>query len=73
MEYEEVNGKRMIYRTYDDTEVSEIVVNIQCPYCGHEWQEDKTECGKTYDLVCGEWSLTGQGCGKEFKMHFDAS
>ena len=60
-----------IYRGYSDTEVSEIVVNVKCPYCGMEWQEDNPECGVTYTLECekDEWT---DGCGKEFKMHFDA-
>ena len=61
-----------IYRTYADTEVSELSTFIECPYCGSEWQEDgMSECGKTYELQCGdEWE---EGCGKKFKMHFDAS
>ena len=74
VEYEEHDdGTRMIYRTYNDTEVSEIVVNVQCPYCGDEWQEDKTSCGETYEMVCnGEYSWSDRGCGKMFKMYFDA-
>lgn len=61
-----------IYRTYADTEVSVLATNIQCPYCGMEWQEDDmSECGKTYEITCDdEWE---DGCGKTFKMHFDAS
>lgn len=63
---------KRIYRTYNDTEVVEIAVNVECPYCGMEWQEDKTECGETYILECekDEWT---DGCGKKFEMHFDAS
>lgn len=59
---------KTIYRTYNDTEVATIVVNVECPYCGEEWQEDddKTNCGETYILYCEE-------CDKEFEMHFDAS
>ncbi|MED4377960.1 hypothetical protein P9274_20090 [Schinkia azotoformans] len=63
---------KRIYRSYADTEVSSIVVNVECPHCGNEWQEDddKTECGKTYTLFCDD---EDGGCGKEFEMHFDAS
>ncbi|MBU9711080.1 hypothetical protein [Evansella tamaricis] len=63
-----------IYRTYNDTEVSEIVVNVECPYCGEEWQEDNPECGVTYELTCTNYYDTlEEGCGKKFKMYFDAS
>lgn len=56
-----------IYRTYADTEVAQLATNIECPYCGNEWQEyDMDECGETYLLHCDEC----EGC---FKMHFDAS
>lgn len=59
-----------IYRSYSDTEVATLVVNVKCPYCGDEWQEDDPECGETRTLKCNdEFSV---GCGKEFKMHFDA-
>jgi hypothetical protein len=69
-----VKNLKEIYRTYADTEVSEIVVNIKCPYCGEEWQEDKTECGETYELTCTDFhDILGEGCGKKFKMYFDAS
>lgn len=76
MEYEtHDDGTRMIYRTYNDTEIVEIAVNVQCPFCGYEWQEDKTVCGETYDLVCGGdlRYILDEGCGKQFKMNFDAS
>jgi hypothetical protein len=57
-----------ILRYYADTEVYSIAVNIECPYCGAEWQEiDKTDCGESYELECED------GCGKKFIMHFDAS
>jgi len=61
-----------IYRTYEDTEIHTLVTNIKCPYCDKEWQEeDMDECGKTYDITCGdEWD---EGCGKKFTMYFDAS
>lgn len=75
MEYEtQDDGIRRIYRGYRDTEVSEIVVNVECPYCGYEWQEDKTVCGETYNLICGGdlREILEEGCGKEFEMHFDA-
>lgn len=56
---------KKIYRTYADTEIAMLVTNIECPYCGDEWQEyDMDECGETYLLVC-------DGCGKEFEMYFD--
>lgn len=61
-----------IYRTYEDTEVVELATNIKCPYCGNEWQEyNMDECGGTYLLTCGD--EFDEGCGKSFKMHFDAS
>ncbi len=61
-----------IYRTYADTEVSELSTSIECPYCGSEWSEGgMNECGKAYTITCGEY-LT-EGCGRQFKMHFDAS
>lgn len=68
MEYEERDdGTRWIYRTYNDTEVSELATNIDCPYCGCHWQEyDMSDCGETYELEC-------EDCEKRFKMHFDAS
>lgn len=56
-----------IYRTYEDTEVSSIAVNVECPYCKEEWQESDPVCGESYNLICED------GCGKEFKMYFDAS
>lgn len=62
---------KRIYRTYNDTEVATIVVNIECPYCGSNFQEEPPECGETVTLTCDdEW---GDGCGKEFEMHFDVS
>lgn len=58
---------KQIYRTYTDTEVACLSVEVACPYCGHEQSEmDKTECGKTYTIECDE-------CGKEYEMYFDAS
>lgn len=63
------NVKR-IYRTYHDTEVTEISVNIECPYCHREWQEPVPECGEVYKLTCDE---DDDGCGNEFEMYFDAS
>lgn len=47
-----------IYRTYNETEVSEIVVNVECPHCGEEWQEENPECGVTYELTCTNFFLT---------------
>jgi len=67
---EEEKMKR-IYRTYNDTEVATIVVNIKCPYCGEKWQEEPPECGETVVLTCGD--DLDEGCGKQFEMHFDAS
>lgn len=61
---------KRIYRSYSDTEVSSIVVNVECPYCGEEWQEDDPECGKTIIIKCDD--EFSDGCGKEFEMHFDA-
>ena len=59
-----------IYRTYEDTEVVHLATNVECPYCGNSWQEyDKNECGETYTLICDE---EYEGCGKVFKMCFDA-
>lgn len=67
MDYEVVNGRRRIYRTYNDTEVAVLAVNVECPYCGSQWlEEDKCNCGETYVLEC-------EKCRKEFEMHFDAS
>ena len=61
-----------IYRTYEDTEIRSLVTNIECPYCGREWQEDDMdECGKTYEITCGD--EYDEGCGLSFEMHFDAS
>lgn len=55
----------IIYRTFADTEVVMLATNIECPYCGEEWQEyDMDECGKTYNLEC-------ISCTREFQMHFD--
>jgi transcription elongation factor Elf1 len=56
-----------IKRTYADTEVWALAVNIECPHCGAHWVEiDKDECGNTYTLECED------GCGKKFEMYFDA-
>lgn len=58
-----------IYRTYSDTEVTQLSTDITCPHCGEEWSEpDKDECGKTYTLIC-----ENEECEQEFEMHFDAS
>lgn len=76
IEYEEHDdGTRWIYRTYNDTEVVAIAVNIECPHCGYSWQDDqKIVCGETYEITCGEeHAFVEQGCGKKFKMYFDAS
>ncbi len=60
-----------IYRHLSDTEVTELSTRIKCPYCGEEWLEaNMDECGETYDIECDD--MDG-GCGKTFKMHFDAS
>ena len=57
----------IIYRTYEDTEVSVLATQIECPYCHSEWlEEDMNECGTTYKIKCEE-------CDEEFQMHFDAS
>lgn len=62
---------RKIYRTYSDTEVTQLSTRIECPYCGKEWLEpDLDECGTTYNLNCDE---DDDGCGKDFEMYFDAS
>ena len=59
-----------IYRGYEDTEVTELSTRVKCPYCGSEWLEaGKDECGVTYELECDDFD---GGCGKKFKMHFDA-
>ncbi|GGP17294.1 hypothetical protein [Oceanobacillus neutriphilus] len=61
-----------IYRGYNDTEVVELGVNIECPHCGREWMEDGlTECGETYEITCDD--EFEDGCGKTFQMHFDAN
>ena len=61
-----------IYRTYADTEVSELSTFIKCPYCGKEWSEDDmNSCGATYVLTCD--NEFEDGCGKEFTMYFDAN
>lgn len=63
---------KRIYRGYADTEVSALSTRIKCPYCGDEWMEDDmSECGTTYTIKCDD--DFGDGCGKEFEMHFDAS
>jgi transcription elongation factor Elf1 len=60
---------KRIYRTYNDTEVTQLSVAITCPYCGEEWLEpDVDECGKTHKIVCENGD-----CDKEFEMYFDAS
>jgi len=68
MDYDEnENGKRMIYCTYNDTEIASSWTNVRCPYCGHEQQElDMDGCGETYTIECDE-------CEKEYEMYFDAS
>lgn len=59
-----------IYRYYSDTEVYELAVNIECPYCGEEWQEvGLTECGESYEITCED---SPKSCGKKFIMCFDA-
>jgi len=61
------NGKRMIYRTYNDTEIASLWTSVECPYCGNEQQElDMSDCGETYEIECDK-------CGKEYEMYFDAS
>ncbi|OBA07852.1 hypothetical protein A9P44_00425 [Paenibacillus polymyxa] len=58
-----------IYRTYADTEVTQLSTAVKCPHCGEEWMEpDTDECGKTYKLRC-----ENEDCEREFEMHFDAS
>ncbi|ASJ54841.1 hypothetical protein BP422_15470 [Brevibacillus formosus] len=58
---------KRIYRTYADTEVYKLAVNVECPHCGNEQQEiDTDECGKTYVIECGD-------CGEQYEMYFDAS
>lgn len=61
-----------IYRTYNDTEVVQLAVNVECPYCGNGFQViGVDDCGKTYEITCDKfWNV---GCGKVFKMHFDAN
>lgn len=62
---------KQIYRTYADTEVSELQTSIKCPYCGNEWMEPNMDgCGETYVLTCDK---DEDGCGKQFEMYFDAS
>ncbi len=63
---------KQIYRTYKDTEVVELGVNVACPACKREWMEygDKTNCGETYELECDP---DDGGCGEKFEMYFDAS
>lgn len=29
---------KRIYRTYEDTEVVQLATNIECPYCGREFE-----------------------------------
>ncbi|MED2945438.1 hypothetical protein P4284_23130 [Bacillus swezeyi] len=58
---------KKIYRTYADMEPTVYVTNIECPYCGSEWQEEGVDkCGNTFVLEC-------EDCEKKFKMDFDAS
>ena len=58
-----------IYRTFADTEVTQLSVKVECPYCKEEWLEsDADDCGKTYTLTC-----ENEDCEKEFEMYFDAS
>lgn len=57
---------KTIYKSYSDTEVVSLSVEIECPYCGNDQSElDATDCGETYIIECEE-------CGKEFEMYFDA-
>ena len=57
---------KQIYRTYADTEVAMLYVEVECPYCGNSQSElDKTDCGTTYVIECDE-------CEKEYEMYFDA-
>lgn len=61
---------KKIYRAYRDTEIVQLATKVKCPYCGNEWlEEDKAECGETYIITCDE---DEDGCGKQFKMYFDA-
>lgn len=63
---------KRIHRYYADTEIVELGVYVECPHCGKEWLEnDKTECGKTYVINCGDHGLD-DGCGEYFEMYFDA-
>lgn len=58
-----------IYRTYRDTEVTQLSVQIKCPYCGEEWLlPDADECGRTFELIC-----ENEECEQKFEMYFDAS
>lgn len=67
MEYEEENGVRTIYRTYEDTEVAELWTACECPYCEHEQDElGKSTCGETYVIEC-------ENCERKYEMYFDAS
>lgn len=55
-----------IYRSYADTEITELGTQCECPYCGYEdLQYDKSVCGQTYVIQCEE-------CEKEYEMYFDA-
>lgn len=66
---DEESELQTIYRTYDDTEVAALFTQVECPYCGHEWEEyDKSEYGASYVLTC-----ENEGGGRKFKMYFDAS
>lgn len=72
IEYEENSETRRIYKTYADTEVASLYVNVECPYCGNEFQTlDTTDCGEMYTVECDE--DFEDGCGKTFEMYFDAS
>lgn len=63
---------KKIYRTYNDTEVAELAVNVECPHCGNEFQVLGMDMpGETYVIECDE--ITEDGCGEHFAMHFDAS
>lgn len=69
-EYDDLDdGKRMIYRTYNETEVASLWTFCKCPHCGHEQSElDMNDCGETYEITC-----ENEKCEKEYKMYFDAS
>lgn len=69
-EYDDLDdGKRMIYRTYNETEVASLWTFCKCPHCGHEQSElDMNDCGETYEITC-----ENEQCEKEYKMYFDAS